>query len=863
MASIWLLAARTNQVHPASKAVEGGVRAVQDGTDIYDVAISFAARDPAAASMADELAERLRARRLQVFYFRNIEEAARNLGERLEQILPAVYRDRARVVVLVISTAYGETPWTKRELAAALSRPNDDAGRPRIVPVHAEAVPPPSTLPADLIHPDTTDLGRIVHLLCLRCGRRGEGVRATAAGIAALASIAVLSVLRVFPGMPKEGWLLWAAVTSSGLGLAWAVMSTLPPALIMWRRRRRLRERLVVASEGPALMRFRRAAAAVGTTWAVAGVAVAFGLGLQVAAARLAARDVRVLLEAGHVGQAAERVQVNRQALADLALPLVAEIEAALLKQLEDGKWREFAPAYASVVRATQKQYPALEAAYLDRSGVLQMKAGDSVTALIDSAEVLRADAHALGQRLVSVAIARQLEYAMEGNDFYYGYEGKQAWMLYRQMVEPTRGGWLHTKARDSLPRNPGLSPNIRAHLLAQGDLPRLAAVLSDLRGNESPDDALQEIANSRLPSTVVSETSTALIERWTKLHDTSAAAPLGWTLARTMATLGDEEADNALVKAAVEPPTVQAGAHAVAVLPLLFDRADSARRAVIVNAVLSGAGSDVELLRMGAERALALRDLPAGFIELGRANVESLLRAPTVDDPILQATLTRLYRKLPGADATIVDAASERHPEQIAPSGFRTLIDRYEKLGPPPGSFDGAVVHAEMLRALGLIGDRGATMYLTGVLPSLAHGNMRIAAIESLWVLEGNLDQRSIAELDSLTRMASSRYRPEVLELFARQRKRLVQASPELRAIVLRIIEQTINVGENTDRGPALDLLTVIDPALARAQARSLAASANARDRFEGMRVLGTIWGVYSNRAIAPHCERGTVTCW
>ncbi len=76
---------------------------------VYDVTISFAEKDGAAASVAAELATRLSRRGLRVFYFRSIEDAAATLGERLVETLKSVYADRSRVVAAVGSEHYGQT----------------------------------------------------------------------------------------------------------------------------------------------------------------------------------------------------------------------------------------------------------------------------------------------------------------------------------------------------------------------------------------------------------------------------------------------------------------------------------------------------------------------------------------------------------------------------------------------------------------------------------------------------------------------------------------------------------------------------------------------------------------------------------
>ena len=101
-----------------------------DNSFVYDVAISFAEQDGAAASVAAELDTRLSGCGLSVFYFHSVDDAAATLGERLTETLRSVYADRSRVVVAVGSEHYGATHYTALEVrGGGVQAPR--RGRPR------------------------------------------------------------------------------------------------------------------------------------------------------------------------------------------------------------------------------------------------------------------------------------------------------------------------------------------------------------------------------------------------------------------------------------------------------------------------------------------------------------------------------------------------------------------------------------------------------------------------------------------------------------------------------------------------------------------------------------------------------------
>jgi hypothetical protein len=94
----------------------------------YDVALSYAGED---RSFVEEVASILKARGVAVFYdrFESVDLWGKNLYTHFQEI----FTNKARYVVVFISHAYVEKAWTKRELAAALSRPQTK-GQPRIWP---------------------------------------------------------------------------------------------------------------------------------------------------------------------------------------------------------------------------------------------------------------------------------------------------------------------------------------------------------------------------------------------------------------------------------------------------------------------------------------------------------------------------------------------------------------------------------------------------------------------------------------------------------------------------------------------------------------------------------------------------------
>lgn len=89
----------------------------QDETFEYEIALSFAGEDRAAAqSLADQLIES----GIRVFY--DLYEQSDLWGKDLYQHLQEVYREKAQYCVIFVSKSYSEKLWTKHELKQAQAR---------------------------------------------------------------------------------------------------------------------------------------------------------------------------------------------------------------------------------------------------------------------------------------------------------------------------------------------------------------------------------------------------------------------------------------------------------------------------------------------------------------------------------------------------------------------------------------------------------------------------------------------------------------------------------------------------------------------------------------------------------------------
>ena len=824
---------------------------------VFDVAISFSSRDAQAAALAAELQAKLARRGLRVFYFRDRDHAAAVLGERLSAVLPAVFRDRARVALLIGSATYGRTPWTEVELAAALERPVDEDGKPRVVPVSADGSAVPG-VPDDVIRGSQAPAGRadvdeVVDLMARRLGRRRslEPLAATGGALVALAALAGGVALAGLSTQLRAGllWLAWAL-------LSWAICTVVVPRAWMARRRRAAGEALRVVTEGPSLSRFRSLARAAGWGLAALVLAATVGAALDAVAARLAMRDVRVLLEAGDLGSGLARMAANRERLADFREDLLALARNQAMSEVEAGRWRTVAAVYPALVESAGARDPRFEAALWARSGIDSLGPGAAVTDHLEVAEVLRGSAPDLARRLFETAVARELEQAMDGNAFYYGFDGARAWSTYRRLEDPVgRDAWLAAHATSRLPNNPGLAPRIDVFLAARGDRGATERLLGWLGSGSTPpaepeSAALEELAVTSVPETLRPTLERALVAAWHRLQATEGPRPVGFALAEALGSLATPETSRLLFVAAAGEDE-QARAHAVTGLARLA-RGTSPQRARALAAVSRAGDDQVELVAWAARRALPTQ--PRCVDELGssmRGILEEWLAAGSPPAGVADVSMTlRLYRDFcrEAADALLVASVARALGEPVAvprstPAELEALRQGYESLGTPPGAASDAGAHVEALRAFAASGDPRAADYLESIFDSLAHGSMRIAAAEALLVLRGSFGDTVLAELDSLTQMPSSIYRAPVVDLLEGQLDRVRLLPEGERRDVLAILRQIANTGETAERGRALDLLSALDERVAWSEAKRLASSSQVGDRLEGYERLVALW--------------------
>lgn len=108
-------------------------RSAPDGTDAYDVALSFAGTERA---HAEELANRLRDAGFQVFYDGFYPEQL--WGKDLASFFDRVYRKDSRFCVMFVSQEYAERMWTTHERRSAQARAVEEKGREYILPIRVD-----------------------------------------------------------------------------------------------------------------------------------------------------------------------------------------------------------------------------------------------------------------------------------------------------------------------------------------------------------------------------------------------------------------------------------------------------------------------------------------------------------------------------------------------------------------------------------------------------------------------------------------------------------------------------------------------------------------------------------------------------
>jgi len=85
----------------------------------YDIAISYASEDRA---IAEEIANHLIYKKVNVFYDRNIDTQADLWGKDLYGYFAELFSKRARYCLIIISSNYARKVWTRHELRAAQER---------------------------------------------------------------------------------------------------------------------------------------------------------------------------------------------------------------------------------------------------------------------------------------------------------------------------------------------------------------------------------------------------------------------------------------------------------------------------------------------------------------------------------------------------------------------------------------------------------------------------------------------------------------------------------------------------------------------------------------------------------------------
>lgn len=840
---------------------------MKDPADFFDIAISFTSRDPAGARLAAELHRALTRYRLAVFYYATIEQAEKALGERLGVLLPAIYRDRARLVVLVASEHYGETPWTRTELAAALARPNDDAGRPRVVPVSADGSVVPE-LPADILHLGSDiatprSVTTAARLIARRCGARTGRLRAWWPLALPLLAAAAVAGQWLLPGaLPVlTPWITAMAIVAA----AFTLLALVIPALWLRQRRRGERRRLVVVTEGAGLQTFRRLLAIAGGICAALILGVLIVSGWNIAAGIILAHDISALAASAAPLEAMRRYEASRDQLARFEPRFISEFEQSIARTLSADGWLQFPALYHQFRALRPDGSPALEQAFWNASGTAALVEGDDVLDYIQTASALREDAPPLARRVFETALARLLEWQMSGNNFYYSFEGERAWMVYSQLE--TADGvtqWADAHRGSVLEHNPGLSPRILVYLAKHGDAKAAADVEARVKVLPADKSILEALGQTPLAPELAARISAVLTKVWTDLHAQGGPSPEGFALAAAMARQ-KREATSFFLERLSASPDEQERAHALNGLYVALSRRLTRDPAPVSAALLRArtAGTDLErfaasgqYLRARACVGRVAEDI-ATSLQIELASTPGTNRSPAgivppspgpIEPEIVRREL-RAYRTACGdrADPVLVAAVTERFGEDRSvalPRTFAELRSRYESLRqatPGTASDPGVLALVELIQAMGATKDPAAATYLESRFDHLPHGNMEIAAAESLLRLRGRFGATVLASVRTLVAMNSSVYRGELLAMIARSGSLL--QDPAERAAIVRTVSQVSVSGDAAERGAMLDVLASFDPALARRRAFLLTLSSNANDRLEGIEHLWQLW--------------------
>ncbi len=835
--------------------------------DSFDVAISFTARDPAAAELAAELFTQLSRLGLHVFYYADMERAAAALGERLGELLPAIYRDRSRFVVMVGSQHYGQTHWTRREFASAPERPEDDEGRKRIAFISADGSTP-TGLPEDLLHlgfardgPET--VSQAAQLIALRCGvRPGIWRNAWPWLLATFAGIPVLlqwALPGVEPGL--KGWITGLGGVALVLCLTFAWI----PVAWMSRRRAAVGNRLVVVTEGPGLGQFRRVSTLTGVLLALMVLAVMALCLWTLVEARLLVRDVRTLAQEGAPAEAMRRLSGLLPRLEPFRSDLIPYFQASIQSQLSGSGWIQFPGLYAPF-QTLAGPSKLLEDEFYRATGCAQLQEGDDVLDHLQVATLLRPLAPETAQRLFETSLARILEWQMSGNEFYYGYSGTRAWFVYSQLAKADgRDDWLKAHRIPRLENNPGLAPRIEVHWASRGDAQAVSNVLAWISSARPEGALIDELARAPVADPPRGDIAVALRAAWKPLHSDERPHPEGFNLAAAYATQAPAEAEEFLVDRSVQSPSEQERAHALSGLRLLLDR-NQVRNPARVETVLREAQDRTSNLEQWAARGKQskptsvrgpCRDLETDlriFLETNPAQNRvpaGVVPPSVVPSPDLDAVARTLAAYLAACgrnvDRNLVEAVRERIGDRPVPQAlqsFPELKARYQDAArdvPGAASDPGVLELVQLLRQMGETGSPEAISFLESIFPNLPHGNMTLAAAEGLLHLRGRFGSEPLARLRELMAMNSSIYRSEALEIILGNADR-IQDSAE-RAAILQTASLVSVTGNSEERGRMLDVLAVLDPQLTLRRAFFLTVSSNTDDRLEGIERLWKLW--------------------
>ncbi len=839
-----------------------------DHAETFDVAISFTARDPAAGQLAAELHSQLSRMGLKVFYYADIEEAARVLGERLSELLPSIYRDRARFVVIVASPQYGKTFWTKRELRATLKRPDDDAGRKRIAVISADGSMI-AALPRDMLHlgseaVEPESVTAAARLIAARCGvKPGRWRSWWPLALPTAASMPLLAQATLAGSEPSlTPWIVIAALAS----IALAGMVALVPRVWMARRKAAVGQKLMVVTEGPALTMFRSVSTVAGVAFGLVALALSALCGWTIAEARIAVRDIRALATGGSADEAMRRFSSERVRLASFEAELLPLFEKSISDAMPEEGWLRFPGLYRLFEDIGGTKSPGLEDKFI-KTAIGKLREGDDVLDQIQVSFALRPVAPSQAKRLLATSLARTLEWEMSGNDFYYGSNGVRGWAIYAQLRDADGvDEWIKANRKSMLENNPGLAPQIAVYLAIREDASAFDDVLKFLGQNDPDADALAALASASLPSAFRVRITPALAAAWTRLHADERPTPMGFGLAAAYAMQAPAEAEALFLDKAMTSTHEQERAHALNGLYVLVARNSMANGKAVTETLLDKQKSASELEQMAANgqwagvRACAsnagqsleteLRILldakpgqnrtPAGVVPL-----QVLPGIDAVD--VLKKLKAYIIACSASADPLLVTAVRTRYGAEtrdVSAIGFTALRERYEAAAKdvPGAAYEPKVLYlVQLLREMGNTGDPAAADFLDSIFDRLPHGNMTIAAAESLLRLRGRFGQVALERVRELVAMKSSVYRPEALEMIGRNADGITDAA-ERPQIIHSVAVVSIS-GDASERGQMLDVLSRLDPQLAQRRAFFLTLSNNPEDRLEGIERLWHLW--------------------